>query len=85
MALILPIVQLTTDAHDDFNPASSPDGRTIVFASDRSGTTGLWSMSDAGETSVRPLTSGGDSRPSISAVEGGRGKGLSRVRERALC
>jgi Tol biopolymer transport system component/DNA-binding winged helix-turn-helix (wHTH) protein len=59
--------QLTTDAHDDFNPASSPDGRTIVFASDRSGTTGLWSMSDAGETSVRPLTSGGDSRPSISA------------------
>ena len=59
--------QLTTDPRDDFNPASSPDGRTIVFASDRSGATGLWAMSDAGETSVRQLTSGGDSRPSVSS------------------
>jgi DNA-binding winged helix-turn-helix (wHTH) protein/Tol biopolymer transport system component len=59
--------QLTTNPRDDFNPASSPDGRTIVFASDRSGATGLWAMSDLGETSVRQLTSGGDSRPSISS------------------
>ena len=59
--------QLTTNPHDDFNPASSPDGRTIVFASDRAGAIGLWAMSDAGERSVRQLTSGGDSRPSISA------------------
>jgi Tol biopolymer transport system component/DNA-binding winged helix-turn-helix (wHTH) protein len=59
--------QLTTSPHDDFNPASSPDGRTIVFASERSGTTGLWAMSDAGETSVRQLTGGGDSRPSLSS------------------
>jgi Tol biopolymer transport system component len=59
--------QLTTNPHDDFNPASSPDGRTIVFASDRAGAIGLWAMSDAGEKSVRQLTSGGDSRPSISA------------------
>jgi DNA-binding winged helix-turn-helix (wHTH) protein/Tol biopolymer transport system component len=58
--------QLTTDPHDDFNPASSPDGRTIVFASERSGTTGLWTMSDARESSVRQLTNGGDSRPTIS-------------------
>jgi DNA-binding winged helix-turn-helix (wHTH) protein/Tol biopolymer transport system component len=59
--------QLTTSPHDDFNPASSPDGRTIVFASDRSGATGLWAMTDAGESSVRQLTSGGDSRPTITA------------------
>jgi Tol biopolymer transport system component len=59
--------QLTTHPGDDFNPASSPDGQAIVFASDRSGSTGLWTMSYAGETSVRQLTSGGDSRPSISA------------------
>jgi Tol biopolymer transport system component len=59
--------QLTTDPRDDFNPASSPDGRTIVFASDRSGATGLWTMSSAGETSARQLTNGGDSRPSISS------------------
>jgi TolB protein len=59
--------QLTTDPRDDFNPASSPDGRTVVFASDRSGATGLWTMSSAGETSVRQLTNGGDSRPSVSS------------------
>jgi DNA-binding winged helix-turn-helix (wHTH) protein/Tol biopolymer transport system component len=58
--------QLTTAPHDDFNPASSPDGQTIVFASDRSGTAGLWTMSNAGESSVRQLTNGGDSRPTIS-------------------
>jgi Tol biopolymer transport system component/DNA-binding winged helix-turn-helix (wHTH) protein len=59
--------QLTSSPHDDFSPASSPDGRTIVFASDRAGVTGLWTMTDAGESSVRQLTSGGDSRPSITA------------------
>ena len=58
--------QLTSDPHDDFTPASSPDGRTIVFASDRSGASGLWAMSDAGEPSVRQLTKDSDSRPSVS-------------------
>ena len=58
--------QLTTNPRDDFNPAISPDGQTIVFASDRSGVTALWSTSDAGESSVRQLTTGGDSRPTIS-------------------
>src|SRR4030095_9308945 len=57
--------QLTTHPGDDFNPASSPDG-AIVFASDRSGASGIWAMSDAGESSVRQLTTGGDSRPTIS-------------------
>ncbi len=46
---------LTTHARDDFNPASSVDG-TIVFASDRSGATGLWEMTDSGERSARQLT-----------------------------
>jgi Tol biopolymer transport system component len=58
--------QLTTHPRDDYTPASSADGRTIVFASERSGTTALWAMSDAGERSVRQLTASGDSRPSIS-------------------
>src|SRR4029453_10199859 len=62
--------QLTTHAGDDFNPASAPDG-TIVFASDRSGASGLWAMSDAGEGSVRQLTNGGDSRPTISRDSSG--------------
>jgi DNA-binding winged helix-turn-helix (wHTH) protein/Tol biopolymer transport system component len=56
---------LTTHARDDFNPASSLDG-TIVFASDRSGATGLWAMTDSGERSARQLTGAGDSRPTIS-------------------
>ncbi len=59
--------QLTTSPADDFTPASSFDGRTIVFASHRSGMPGLWAMSDAGETSVRQLTNGGDSRPDVSS------------------
>jgi DNA-binding winged helix-turn-helix (wHTH) protein/Tol biopolymer transport system component len=58
--------QLTKDPRDDFNAVSSPDGQTVVFASARSGTPGLWTMSRAGESSVRQLTSGGDSRPSVS-------------------
>jgi Tol biopolymer transport system component/DNA-binding winged helix-turn-helix (wHTH) protein len=59
--------QLTKNPRDDFTPVGSPDGRTIVFASNRSGATGLWAMSEAGEASARQLTDGGDSRPSISA------------------
>jgi DNA-binding winged helix-turn-helix (wHTH) protein/Tol biopolymer transport system component len=58
--------QLTTNARDDFNPATAPDGRTIVFASDRFGATGLWTISEGGESSARQLTSGGDSRPAVA-------------------
>jgi Tol biopolymer transport system component/DNA-binding winged helix-turn-helix (wHTH) protein len=60
--------QLTTSPRDDFNPASSPDGGPIVFASDRSGSNALWTMSDDGESSARQLTAapGGDSRPSVA-------------------
>jgi Tol biopolymer transport system component len=58
--------QVTADPRDDFSPASSPDGRTIVFASDRSGATGLWAISSEGESSARQITNGGDSRPSVS-------------------
>jgi Tol biopolymer transport system component len=61
--------QLTTHASDDFNPASTPDGRSIVFASARSATTGLWTITEAGESSAQQLTTGGDSRPATS-VEG---------------
>lgn len=57
--------RLTTDPADDFHPAVSPDGRTIVFGSNRSGGAGLWSMSRDGANLTR-LTTGGDTRPSFS-------------------
>ena len=61
--------QLTTHPGDDFNPATSEDGRTIVFASDRSGASGIWAMSGSGEQSVRQLTAAGDSRPTVAGNE----------------
>jgi Tol biopolymer transport system component/DNA-binding winged helix-turn-helix (wHTH) protein len=57
--------RLTTDPADDFQPTVSPDGRTVVFSSNRAGATGLWSMSRDG-TGLSRLTSGGDTRPSFS-------------------
>ncbi len=38
----------------------SPDGRTIAFISDRSGTDEIWLMNQDGTGEPRPLTSGGD-------------------------
>ena len=57
--------RLTTDPADDYQPTASPDGRTIVFSSNRAGAPGLWSMSRDGTHVVR-LTTGGDTRPSFS-------------------
>lgn len=42
--------QLTTEESTDFDPKVSPDGRSIVFVSDRSGKHSLWRMtSDGGD------------------------------------
>lgn len=35
---------LTADARQNFHPAVTPDGRSILFTSDRGGTFGLWRM-----------------------------------------
>ena len=59
--------RLTTDPADDYQPTISPDGRIVVFASNRSGAPGLWSMSPDGSHPKR-LTTGGDTRPSFSPV-----------------
>ena len=57
--------RLTTDPADDYQPTVSPDGGTVVFASNRSGVAALWSMSRDGSNPKR-LTTGGDTRPSFS-------------------
>jgi Tol biopolymer transport system component len=42
-------VQLTTGAFTDRSPRFSPDGARILFASNRGGLWGVWSVSPSGE------------------------------------
>jgi dipeptidyl aminopeptidase/acylaminoacyl peptidase len=64
---MLPGKQLTTDAANDLRPFWSPDGKQIVFFSNRAGTYDIWIMNADG-SSQRPLTQGpaDDRRPSWS-------------------
>ncbi len=51
--------QLTTGPYHDDSPRVSPDGTRILFVSDRSGRSGLWTVSPAGEaTSLAVVTYG---------------------------
>lgn len=53
--------QLTDDASDNNWPSVSPDGRYIVFMSNRTGTNAIWRMNLDG-SNAKPLTSEGDAR-----------------------
>jgi Tol biopolymer transport system component len=57
--------RLTSDPAEDFHPAVSPDGRTVVFASTRSGTSAIWAT-PIDEERPRRLSAGGDRWPSWS-------------------
>jgi Tol biopolymer transport system component len=58
--------QLTVAAHSSFEPAVSPDGRYIVFVSDRTGSTNIWRM-DLDGSNLKQLTSSGNaSQPTCS-------------------
>jgi Tol biopolymer transport system component len=50
-------LQLTDDAYRDRGPAWSPDGRTLAFYSDRSGSYEIWLIGADG-TRLRPVTAG---------------------------
>jgi serine/threonine protein kinase/Tol biopolymer transport system component len=45
--------QLTFDQENNFSPAVTPDGRSIVFISTREGNTAVWRMDIGGENAVR--------------------------------
>jgi Tol biopolymer transport system component len=53
--------QLTANARDNFCPSVAPDGRYIVFASNRTGNRCVWRMDLAG-SNPKQLTSGIDAR-----------------------
>jgi Tol biopolymer transport system component len=57
--------QLTANAGDNYTPAASPDGRLIVFSSNRSGSFNIWRMNADDGSDPRQLTfSDGNSYPS---------------------
>ena len=60
--------QLTANAGDNYMPATSPDGRFIVFASNRSGSFNLWRVNANDGGDLKQLTfSDGNFYPSFSA------------------
>jgi eukaryotic-like serine/threonine-protein kinase len=60
--------QLTINAGDNYSPATSPDGRFIVFPSNRSGNFNIWRMNAADGSDLKQLTFGeADFYPSCSA------------------
>ena len=60
--------ELTVNAGDNYTPATSPDGRFIVFSSNRSGSFNIWRMNADDGSNLKQLTFGeADSYPSCSA------------------
>ena len=58
--------QVTFDRSNDISPAASPDGRYIVFTSNRSGNFEIWRMNLDGSNVLQLTRSNGANPPSIS-------------------
>jgi TolB protein len=57
--------QLTEGKFEDASPACSPDGRTVIFSSDRSGTSTVWQVGIDGGVPVQLINSRSE-YPSLS-------------------
>jgi WD40 repeat protein len=66
--------RLTAFYRDDFDPVPSPDGKTILFASDREGTTRLYTIGLDGTnlTRLTARTGGGDESDAAWSPDGSR-------------
>ena len=66
--------RLTAFYRDDFDPVPSPDGKTILFSSDREGTTRLYTMALDGTnlTRLTARTGGGDESDGVWSPDGSR-------------
>jgi Tol biopolymer transport system component len=58
--------QLTADAGNNSWPSVSPDGRYVVFASDRTGTDHVWRIDTDGSNPTQLTNGGGESFPQCS-------------------
>ncbi len=58
--------QLTTESSNDISAVASPDGRYILFASDRSGKFEIWRMNPDGSNLLQLTLSNGANPPSIT-------------------
>jgi len=58
--------QLTAESFDDVDPAASPDGRYIVFTSDRTGGAHVWRINADGSNLKQLSYGAGESVPQVS-------------------
>jgi serine/threonine protein kinase/dipeptidyl aminopeptidase/acylaminoacyl peptidase len=58
--------QLTADAGNNSSPSVSPDGRYVVFVSDRTGTNHVWRIDADGSNPTQLTNGGGESSPQCS-------------------
>jgi serine/threonine protein kinase len=58
--------QLTADTGTNIDPTASPDGRYIVFASDRTGASHIWRMDSDGSNPVQLTNGNGENGPRCS-------------------
>ncbi len=73
--------RLTAFYKDDFAPISAPDGKTIVFSSDREGPVRLFAMAPDGTHQHRLTARGGGDGDEVEAIWSRDGKQLAYVVE----